>query len=151
MWFGAIANAVVQGGTVDAVALLRRVGSHFLLTLEVSGSVWVLCDRCLQPLTMPVASDNTMEVQLGEQDEEDEHLLMLDERRPVLDLSWLAYEQVALTLPLRHVHDEGECSGDVAERLQQFADEAETAEQAETETDPRWDKLKSLTDSTNNE
>ena len=137
-WFSSLADSSIASGRVDVEALLRRAGSRFLLSMHVCGHVVVSCDRCLQPLTLAVDDDHDMEVRLADNAEEDDHLLIVDAQQPVVDLRWLAYEQVALSLPLRHVHDEGQCTGDVAERLQQYADDARA------QTDPRWEKLRNL-------
>ena len=137
-WFATLDNTAVDGGHVDVEALLRRVGAHWLLSMNVTGRVTLPCDRCLQPLTLSVESDNTMDVRLADAGEEDDHLLLVDARQPVIDLSWLAYEQVVLTLPLRRVHEEGECTGEAAARWQQINEEEDTP------TDPRWDKLKTI-------
>ena len=139
-WFASVEGAQIEQGQVEVVSVLKKVGVHYMLTQQVEGTVWLPCDRCLHPVALPVSSENTMDVRLGEEPEEDEHLLILDNRHPLLDLRWLAYEQVVLNLPLRHVHDaDDECSFQEEEQ-----DRLKSGERADSAIDPRWQALEKL-------
>ena len=56
-------------------------------------------------------------------------------------LFWYLYEMVALEIPIRHVHPEGECNAEVMNRL--------NGADKERQTDPRWAALEQLKTKTN--
>ena len=83
--------------------------------LHLSGTVTVPCDRCLEPLAVPVEA-NPSEVFEPEVLSED------------WDLSQAVYDYVCLSLPLQRVHPEGECNPDTVRFLGQEERENEEAE-----------------------
>ena len=101
--------------TVETTELLSiRVTVHADLTLrerdidlsmQVKGLARVTCDRCLDPLDIPVDID---------EDEVD-----TDELR-ILNLAWLAYELVVTQIPMAHCHDEGHCNPEMEKILNNY-------------------------------
>lgn len=75
----------------------------------LSGTLYVSCQRCMQPVQVPI--DERFQVLLVPEEREDEP----GGYEPVLaeatrfDLRWLAEEQALLALPLVPMHAEGEC------------------------------------------
>ena len=78
-------------------------------------------------------------------------------RRGQIDLSWYLYEFVALHIPIRHVHPEGECDEETYQALRKHLsvmrgegeeenESGDAGNEAEKETDPRWDALKKIKD-----
>ena len=78
-----------------------------------------------------------------------------------LDLQPLMRDTVLLTIPIMHVHPEGGCNSAMMEQLSTHSaidladdeamreaagDAADTDENDNKETDPRWDALKKLLD-----
>lgn len=74
---------------------------------HLEGKVVLICQRCLQPVELPVTSDSLLAI-LGTDAAADE---LPEDREPVvadatrLDLGWLADEEVLLALPLVAMHD----------------------------------------------
>lgn len=104
-FFHAIEKSEVLGGQVNVQARLNLREEDFDLQIAVDGVVQVTCDRCLDPMDIPVhAEENDWEW-----DEE-----------PVtcLDLEWLAYELIVVNLPLVHSHQPGGCNPQMAALLQ---------------------------------
>jgi len=97
-FFASLEKSEILSGTVAAKATLNLREEDYQLNISVHGTVFVVCDRCLDP--MPLEIDDEQEIWSDEDDE------------PVssLDLSWLAYEIVSINIPLVHSHQPGECN-----------------------------------------
>ena len=57
-------SEVKEGGLVANIEMDKR-STHLDLTIRVSGSVIVSCDRCLEMFSQPVASENRLLVKFG--------------------------------------------------------------------------------------
>lgn len=66
----------------------------------IDGEVTVLCDRCLDRLTLPISTDFELD--------EDEIDLSKD-----IDLHQDVYDFVCISLPMQRTHPEGECNEDI--------------------------------------
>lgn len=141
-FFSAIEDAQIQEGTVAVTLEVERLAAaSYDLHFSLKGLVTVECDRCMEPMSQPIEGEATLRVKLGEEDSDDGDIITIPEERGTLDLQWHIYEQIALQVPLRHVHPEGECAGELDEALKDYAARTE-----ENETDPRWDALKGVLD-----
>lgn len=148
-YFEAVEATEVKHGNVQATATIRQTAGAFELSMQFAGEVEVQCDRCLEPMPQPVEGEATLRVKLGDEDADDGELIVVNEADGTLDFSWLLYEQIALQIPIRHVHPDGQCTGPLADALNQGGNgnQSETADGEDGEpqaTDPRWDALKQL-------
>jgi len=109
-WFKDLEKSEVLGGEtqVHAVLAVRKAG--YALDMQVDGTVQVVCDRCLQPMDYEVSVEDHL-------DSADEESLAMDDKR--VDLKWLAYELIAINLPLVLRHPEGACDPEMIALLQQ--------------------------------
>ena len=138
-FFAAVQGDAIQHGHVALQVQVRRGEETFDLALQFQGEVEVSCDRCLEPMLQPVEGEALIKVRLGDTYEDG-----------ILDFSWLVYEQIALQIPLSHVHPDGECDEAMRNVLMQHeAHDGESPEEVERATDPRWEALRKLI-STNN-
>jgi len=85
------------------------------LRLSVMGSLQVVCQRCLDPIQVPIAID--AELQLAEHAREiseadDEIDRVLASRR--MEVAWLVEDEVILALPMAPRHDECTPSGEIS-------------------------------------
>ncbi len=113
---------------------------------DMKGSIEVLCDRCLEPLNVPMTINQTYYVKFGESYEElEENLCVIPENEHSFDLSKLIYEYIMLNKPMRCVHGEVEGSTEYCDiDLPDFSEVMEYENEEERETDPRWDVLKQI-------
>lgn len=102
--FTSIEKSELLGGFVRVIAQLNLRANDYDLTLSVIGKVDVTCDRCLEPVSLEV-------------DATEEMAPLLDNVN-VIDLNWLAYEQIVVNLPLVRRHPEGGCNPEMAALLQ---------------------------------
>ncbi len=72
--------------------------------LHLQGTVTVPCNRCLEPVVIPVEANPSEVLAPGEEEVD-------------WDLSQAVYDYVCLSLPLQRVHPEGECNPDTVRFL----------------------------------
>jgi uncharacterized protein len=125
------------GGHDDSVIEAKFQFSQFdgrpAVTGELTGTVVLTCQRCMQPVAIDV--DDTFQVLLVDEERSDEpggyEPVVANPSR--LDLGWLAEEQVLLALPLVPAHDSGDCAAgalDEVELNEESANEVEDADDA---------------------
>ncbi len=129
----------IQHGSVDVSLSVRRLTAvEYDLRFLYRGQVVVLCDRCMEPMQLPIDGESNIKVLLGQvTDDDGERLTTAD---GTVNLAWNLYEMMALQIPLRHVHRDGECKGETAEALRRYIADENTIQP----TDPRWDELKKI-------
>ena len=72
------------------------------------------CDRCLDPLVLPVEAEETVKVKDADPDEGDDvEMYYLEANCPYFELSWPLYEIIETAHPLQRVHPENECNPDM--------------------------------------
>ncbi len=111
----------IKGGEVDVRAVLEkgatsRGGGVMRLETEMTGSVTVPCDRCLEDCELPVNFRGKLAVKFsaGGEDEDANFLnersegdiLWLTPGDAAIDLEQYIYESIVLSLPLQRVHPE---------------------------------------------
>ena len=103
-FFGSLEKSEILSGTVACKATLNLREEDYQLKLAVHGTVFVVCDRCLDP--MPLEIDDEQEIFSEDEEANGEWLTPNNQ----LDLSWLAYEIVSNNIPIVHSHQAGECN-----------------------------------------
>lgn len=111
----------ILGGDAKAHVVLVQKEHSAALTISIIGTVEATCDRCLDPVTIPVEIEDEVVVKIGVAPEELDENIWLPAEEPVLDLAWLLYEDVELSLPLVICHREGECNPEMQELLRAHA------------------------------
>ena len=103
-FFEGLEKSEILGGEVVAKVTLNLREEDYQLNIAVQGTVFVVCDRCLDP--MPIEINDEQEI-FSEDEETGDGLPVTGN---TLDLSWLAYEIVSINIPLVHSHQAGECN-----------------------------------------
>ena len=105
-FFASLEKSEILNGNVVCKATLNLREEDYQLNIAVHGTVFVVCDRCLDP--MPLDIDDEQEI--FSEDEEANGQDGSATTNSKLDLSWLAYEIVSINIPLVHCHQPGECN-----------------------------------------
>ena len=158
-------ETLITGGDVHVNILIDHYSEdEFILSLDFEGSITLPCDRCLGDLQEEVSAEDFLKIRLSQDirigdeivnvsDEESDFDITLEEGSTKLDLSWPMYELLVLSLPIQHIHLEGECNPEMEQLLQEHLavlpggnQEAteDSSEEGEEETDPRWNELKKI-------
>ena len=118
--------------------------NYFDMEINVEGFVIVTCDRCLDDMEQSIKSDNRFIVKLGIENSEDDDTITVEENEGILDLSWIIYESIALSVPIKHVHAPGKCNTAMTEKLDELSATRSGDEADKEAIDPRWSKLSEL-------
>ena len=145
-FFGLFAEGEVQRGLLRADVSLQRTGHLMLLRCLIEGHVNLTCDRCLEPLELPLRYQGNLYVQTGQEAQtapitDDEYIYQPDSEAHI-DLAQYFYESISLSLPLERYHGlngtrEADCNPDMLRRMHQPAE-------PEDAMDPRWQQLAAL-------
>lgn len=160
----------------DADLAVKLTVTHrrdlYELAFAISGTVTLICDRCLDDLVMPIETAYNIAVKYGDDYNDDsDELLVIPQSDAYLNVAYMLYDTVMLAIPIKHVHPLGKCNrqmsamlrkhraapqGEDAELEQELMDEMDqmddqqTAQTQQPATDPRWDGLKKLNNNDNN-
>ena len=103
-FFASLEKSEILSGEVAASATLNLREEDYSLTIAVHGTVFVVCDRCLDP--MPLEIDDEQEIWSDDEDANSQQPIANSQ----LDLTWLAYEIVSINIPIAHSHQPGGCN-----------------------------------------
>ena len=92
-------------------------------------------------MSLPIATDNKLVARLGDEFDDSDEYIVIPADEGILDVAWLIYEFVALAVPMRHVHEEGQCNPDMIRRIEQLVVDSSDDDEA---VDPRWKELEKL-------
>ena len=163
-FFRAMESIDILGGAVKVSLAVRRANEANYFAIHCQGTIQIVCDRCMEPMDYAVEADYDLAVKFGDEyDDSNDGVLIVPEGDNDLDVAPIVYDTVALSIPLQHVHAEGECDEATWQALQAhtahdlddepdeygtYADEDADADQLDNETniDPRWAELMKLKD-----
>ena len=115
-FFQAFDNTEILDADVLVEAVVSKQGGHKVeADLHLKGTVTVPCDRCLDPLVLPVEENPSFSVRFdvpeaADLSEDGKEVLPLSGANADLDLSQVVYDYVCLSMPLQRVHPEGGCN-----------------------------------------
>lgn len=166
-YFKHIDGPEVQRGKVAATVTVNNNGTEYELLFQLQGVIMIPCDRCLDDMEWTVNQKNRLIVKFGKAyDEESDEIIVIPEDEGFINLAWFLYEFIALSIPVKHVHQPGKCNKLMSGKLKKHlvttidgADDADAINGGDTDTlddtfeetdndttDPRWDDLKQLID-----
>lgn len=138
-FFNAFDQDEIIGGSAKAEIKLRKRSLTIELTFTIKGELDVLCDRCLDDMKLKIETNAKLVLKMGERYEElSEELISITEDEMDFDLAPFVFDYIRLEIPLKKIHDEGECNEDMLNKLEEYKAGKEES------NDPRWDELKNL-------
>lgn len=132
-FFSAVQGPEIKQGSLDVALRVKRTSGAYELEFQLRGEVEVTCDRCLEPMSQPIDAQNTLKVVMGDDYADDGEIVTVPQREGTINVAWNIYEFAALQIPLRHVHEEGQCKTPFPDTSRE-----------EEASDPRWDELKKI-------
>lgn len=144
-FFESFEESLVKNCQIRLELELLRQTDVIVLTFHLSGTIGLICDRCLDPFDMPIDySDDVMlkfkrrDTMLTEQDDDIEYILPEQQE---IDIRQHLYDFITLQVPFRKVHPDDEngnsgCDEDVLRKINELS--------IKDHNDPRWDQLKDL-------
>lgn len=162
-FFTDMESADIHDADLTVKLTVTRKRDIYRLDFTITGTITLICDRCLDDLIMPVDTTYSIAVKYGDDyNDEADDLLIIPESDNFLNVAYMIYDTVALTIPIKHVHPMGKCNRQMSAMLRKhrahrpgdedaelednLIDEMETmdTERDEPPADPRWDGLKAL-------
>lgn len=165
-FFTNMESADIHDADLDVHLTVTYRSDVYTLQFHITGTITLICDRCLDDLIQEVDTTYNLTVRYGEDYNDDsDELLIIPESDNYLNVAYMIYDTVALTVPIKHVHPLGKCNRQMSAILKKhrahrpddedadledsLIDEIDNIDQQEQQspTDPRWDGLKGLADS----
>jgi len=118
-FFKKFGNAEIIDADIVVRAEVEKSGSYFGIDCEIEGNLTVLCDRCMEDVTLPVSAEAKLSVKFGDEPVSSEETVVGDDEREVIylpedgsdmDLSQTVYDFAYLALPMQRIHEDGECN-----------------------------------------
>lgn len=129
----------VEDAKGEALVSIRRSGDNWRLHFQVEGELVTVCDRCLEPLTLPVDEEYELVVNYGDEAGEGESggidVITLPYSQQWFDLGEVIRDTILLSLPMRKVHPEGECDESMTTLLGRYVTEEADEEDFDDEDD----------------
>lgn len=142
-------------------------GDIYALNFHIQGNLTLICDRCLDELIYPIDSTYDVSVKYGDDYNDDsDEVLEIPLSDPGLNVAYMIYDTVALSIPIKHVHPQGKCNRAMSAILKKhrahdanedfeidddLLDDFDVSDNETTNSDPRWNALKKLSINDNNE
>ncbi len=144
-FFEGLTYSIIQGGDIKVDFVLDKKETMMVAHFEMEGTVQKSCDRCNELMDNHIAVSHQIIYKFGEEESEDENLIVLPLSAFEIDLSSNIYELLTVALPSRTIHDEDECNEEMLSLLNKYVDSSiEHTDIQEEEIDPRWNQLKKL-------
>lgn len=144
-FFDAFENSEVLHANVEARISLDKQHQMMQADLQMTGTVGVTCDRCLETLNMPVDTQYRLiyktQEEAGREPQGEVELVFIAPQEFTINVAQPIYESVLLAVPMIRNCDGLEnkpCNREMLEKLDKLK------QTGEGESDPRWDKLKDL-------
>lgn len=140
----------VSTGKLEAEVVLIKHSNFLELELGLSGTVELICDRCLENFDFPINYFGMLLVKFKEEEEEpDENVIFLHPNEDLLDLSQFLFDCIGLSIPIQKFHPEDNdgnpsCNSEMLNILYNHSHYNDESDEQEEQIDPRWSKLKDL-------
>jgi len=122
---------------------MDKTHSQIILTIDMASSAVFPCDRCLEPVTVPVAQHFVLMYArdvASARTLEDEEVRLVDPSDAFIDIGDDVRDYALLSIPMRHTC--GEDADGNPRCIQPL--EAAASGLEDTHADPRWEKLRTL-------
>ena len=143
-FFASFEKSEIHEAELEAVISLIKRSSHMEVRIKITGTVILICDRCLELYTQELSTEDRILIKFGEQWEEvDDEIIMIPFGESEFKLDQLIYEFAHLGLPLKKMHPDDEhgnstCNPEMLRKLEQHL------VHGEGKGDPRWKELEKL-------
>jgi len=151
-FFESMEYSIIEQGNVKVTLELDKKETMMIALFHAEGTINTLCDRCNTPMDLEIDGGYKLIYKFGLEEEEDEMLVVLHPDSYQIDITNPIYELITTQLPLRVLHDEGECDEEMWELIQQHIvnpedDEDDFDDEDWDDEDEEWDFDEDETDS----
>ena len=143
LFFESFEYSEIKKGQIHVHLNMVKEETMLVLEFDLKGKITVPCDRCFEPVDIPIEGDEELIIKFGEDfHEENEIIQVIPGGETQVDISNFLYEYIHLLAPARKIHPEDEdgnssCDPEIIKRIDTIS--------TSSEPDPRWEALKKLT------
>ncbi|MBR3945786.1 MAG: DUF177 domain-containing protein [Bacteroidales bacterium] len=144
----------IKGGEVDVKVTLLKKKTSMLMNFDLSGTVKLTCDRCLELYNQPIEISDEILVNYGDETNFDTNsdAVTLSRDANSINVSSFIYEYSHFALPIAHYHPEDAdgnptCDPKMIDLIDKY--KVEETEKTEDAIDPRWEALRELKNNNN--
>lgn len=117
-FFKNMENLDVVNSDVNVHLDLTARNGLYDLAFTLKGMVQVPCDRCLDPIDIDIDTTYNIKVEYGDSyDDASDDLLIIPSGNAYLNVAYMLYDTILLSIPMRHVHPLGKCNRAMAAAL----------------------------------
>ena len=153
-FFQSYEGGEIKGGEVDVKVTLLKKKTSMLMNFDLSGTVKLTCDRCLELYNQPIEISDEILVNYGDETNFDTNsdAVTLSRDANSIDVSSFIYEYSHFALPIAHYHPEDAdgnptCDPKMIDLIDKY--KVEETEKTEDAIDPRWEALRELKNNNN--
>ncbi len=145
-FFEALEYSELKKGNLSLDVYLYKNSQNLLLKYLISGTVYVMCDRCLDYFDMKVESNGEFYIKFADKKEDnDEGSITIAPNEDIVDITHYIYESLILNLPSKLVHPltnkgKSTCNSEMIKKLEIINKQ----KNRNKEIDSRWEKLKRI-------
>jgi len=134
-FFEGLEYSIIHSGDVHIDLVLDKKETMMIGNFSVQGKVNTACDRCAEPVNVPVRGTFQLVYKFGTEPSDDETLVIIHPDSYEIDVKNDIYELLTVSMPLRCVHDEGECDPDMVDALNEYLLNPEYEDDEESDED----------------
>jgi len=142
-FFRLLEYSEIQEGQVVIDAVFTKSERLMKMDLNFKGEVIIPCDLCGESLVQEILFDETVIIKIGDNEDEDDGIIILGSEATEFNISHYLYESISLSLPSRRVHPKVDgkprCNKDLLSKLNPVQ-----GDEGGDKIDPRWAALKKL-------
>jgi uncharacterized protein len=131
--------SIIHSGNVNVHLVLEKKETMMIAEFELTGNVSTSCDRCDDPIEVPVKGQFRLVYKFGLEQSEDEALIVLHPDAYELDVNENIYELITVSMPARSVHKQGECNEEMLSLISQYTVHQAPSEDDFDDEDDDWD------------
>ena len=119
-FFDCFEHSLIESGDIQINMDLRKSETMLITNYTVQGTVDTQCYRCNDPVQIEIDGDFRIIFKFGNEESDNEELIVLPHEAYQLELANHFYEFVHVLLPNRIVHEDGECNEDMVTIMKQY-------------------------------
>lgn len=129
----------IHSGTANVRLVLEKKETMMIGEFEIKGSVSTDCDRCNDPIEVPIKGSFKLIFTFGNEPSEDESIIVMHPDDYELELKDHLYELLIVSLPTRLIHPKGECNEEMIELLSKYTVQLEPSGSEDDDDEDDWD------------
>ena len=135
-FFKNMENTDVAHSDVNVHLDVTNKHGFYDLAFTLKGVVQVPCDRCLDPIDIEIDTTYNIKVEYGDSyDDASDELLIIPSSNSYLNVAYMLYDTILLSIPMRHVHPLGKCNRAMAAALNKHKAQSDMDEEEMVDTE----------------